>query len=67
MADDTVDLPEYRAPAGKLLTLSSSEALKVGYSEGTVASFEELLEMTDLANAKVVESEETFMESLHVL
>ncbi|WP_111438950.1 NfeD family protein [Psychrobacillus insolitus] len=64
MADDTVNLPEYRAPAGKLLTLSSSEALKVGYSEGTVSSFGELLEMANLANAKVVESEETFMESL---
>lgn len=64
MADDTVDMPEYRAPAGKLLTLSSSEALKVGYSEGTVSSFGELLEMANLENAKVVESEETFMESL---
>jgi len=64
MADDTVNLPEYRAPVGKLLTLSSSEALKVGYSEGTVSSFAELLEVANLANAKVVESEETFMESL---
>lgn len=64
MADDTVDLSKYRAPVGKLLTLSSAEALEVGYSEGTVSSFHKLLEMTDLAGAKVVETEETFMESL---
>ncbi|SDM84037.1 membrane-bound serine protease (ClpP class) [Psychrobacillus sp. OK028] len=64
MADDSVDLPQYRAPVGKLLTLSSAEALKVGYSEGTVTSFNKLLEVTDLAGAKVVETEETFMESL---
>ena len=37
MADDTVDLPEYRAPVGKLLTFTSSEALEVGYSKGTVS------------------------------
>ncbi|MFJ7826834.1 nodulation protein NfeD [Psychrobacillus sp. NPDC096623] len=64
MADESVDLPEYRAPVGKLLTLSSAEALEVGYSEGTVTSFDKLLEVTDLAGAKVVETEETFMESL---
>ena len=60
MADDTVDLPKYRAPVGKLLTLTSSEALEVGYSKGTVSSFEELLKKTNLANAKVIETEETF-------
>lgn len=64
MADDSVDLPEYRAPVGKLLTLSSAEALEVGYSKGTVSSFEELLKATGLAGAKVIQAEETFMESL---
>lgn len=64
MADDTVDLPQYRAPVGKLLTLTSSEALEVDYSNGTVSSFEELLTKTNLANAKVIETEETFMESV---
>ena len=43
MVDDTVDLPEYSAPVGELLTLTSAEALKVGYSNGTVSSFKELL------------------------
>lgn len=64
MADDSVDLPEYRAPIGDLLTLTSSDALEVGYSNGTVNSFEDLLTKTDLANAKVIETEETFMESV---
>jgi len=64
MADESIDLPEYRAPVGKLLTLSSAEALKVGYSEGTVSSFEKLLQVTDLTGAKIIETEETFMESL---
>lgn len=64
MADDSVDLPEYRAPIGKLLTLSSAEALEVEYSEGTVSSFDELLQATNLAGAKVIETEETFMETL---
>lgn len=64
MADDSVDLPQYRAPVGKLLTLTSSEALEVGYSKGTVSSFEELLKTTNLKGANVIETEETFTESL---
>ncbi|MFJ5768559.1 nodulation protein NfeD [Psychrobacillus sp. NPDC093180] len=64
MADDQVDLPQYRAPVGKLLTLTAGEALEVGYSNGTVKSLEELLDKTNLSNAKVIESEETFMESV---
>ncbi|MFF2754269.1 nodulation protein NfeD [Psychrobacillus sp. NPDC058041] len=64
MADETVDLPKYRAPSGELLTLSSSEALEVGYSNGTVRSLKELLEITNLADAKIVETKETFTELL---
>ena len=64
MADETVDMPEYRAGAGELLTLSSSEALEVEYSEGTVSTFEELLQATNLSGAKVVETEQAFMETL---
>ncbi|QFF99482.1 nodulation protein NfeD [Psychrobacillus glaciei] len=64
MADETVHLPKYRAPSGELLTLTSSEALEVGYSNGTVRSLKELLEITNLANAKIVETEETFTELL---
>ncbi|GGA32503.1 NfeD family protein [Psychrobacillus lasiicapitis] len=64
MADDQVDLAQYRAPVGKLLTLTAGEALEVKYSNGTVKSLEELLDRTNLSNAKVIESEETFMESV---
>ena len=64
MADKSVDLPEYRAPEGKLLTLSANEALKVGYSEGTVASFEELITKLDLSEAKVTSLNETFAEKV---
>ncbi|SIT82390.1 NfeD family protein [Edaphobacillus lindanitolerans] len=64
MADPDQDLPEYRAGKGQLLTLSAKEAEKVGYSEGTVSSFDELLEKTGLSGAEVVNMTETFSEKL---
>ena len=45
MADRSIDLPEYRAGVGELLTLTASEAMEVGYSEGTVVSFNEVLKV----------------------
>ena len=50
MADASIDLPEYRAGEGELLTLRAREAEEVGYSEGTVSSIEELLELKGLPN-----------------
>ncbi len=44
--------------SGELLTLAPDEALEVGYSEGTVASKEELLEKAGLENARVDTREE---------
>ncbi|AOV07892.1 NfeD family protein [Sporosarcina ureilytica] len=64
MAEPSIDLPEYGAGVGKLLTLTASEALSVGYSEGTVASFEELLERTGYQDAEVISTKETFSESI---
>ncbi|MCW1927079.1 NfeD family protein [Bhargavaea beijingensis] len=64
MADADIDLPQYRAKKGKLLTLSADEALKVGYSEGTVASFGELLETAGLEGTEVIKINETFSEKL---
>ena len=66
MADPSVDLPEYEAGVDKLLTLTASEAAskKVGYSEGTVGSFEEVLEKAGYANAEVISTKETFSESV---
>lgn len=64
MADESIDLPQYRAGKGQLLTLSANEAIKVGYSEGTVATFSELLVASNLEGSKVVETEQAFVETL---
>lgn len=64
MADASHDLPEYRAGVGQLLTLTASEALEVGYSEGTFATFAELLKETGYENAEVISTKETFTESI---
>lgn len=64
MVIDTIDLSEFRAPVGKLLTLTADDALKVGYSEGTVASMSELLQVLKLENSEVVSVEQTFSEKL---
>lgn len=64
MADKSVHLPKYRAPSGKLLTLSAEEALEVGYSKGTVANLDELLEKIGHSNSKIVSIEPTFAEKL---
>lgn len=64
MADASLDLPEYGAKEGELLTLTASDAEKVGYSEGTMESFEELLAHLNLQNAKVIEMKETATENI---
>ncbi|MGE7836938.1 NfeD family protein [Viridibacillus arvi] len=64
MADLSYSLPEFRAAEGNLLTLTANEALKVGYSEGTVSSFQELLEKTDLDGAEIVNVNESFAEQI---
>ncbi len=64
MADASIDLPEYRAGEGELLTLRAGEAEEVGYSEGTVSSIEELLELKGLRDSELVYINETFSENL---
>ncbi len=64
MADERVDLPEYGAGKGKLLTLTSSQAEKVGYSEGTVKNLDALLQEIGLEHAKMVKVEESFAEKV---
>jgi len=64
MADKSVNLSKYRAPEGKLLTLSAREALEVQYSEGTVSNLKELLDKLDLSESEVVSIEPTFAEKL---
>lgn len=62
MANPDLDFPDLRAEKGKLLTLTADEAKKVGYSEGTVASFDELLKKLGLEDASVISTAETFSE-----
>ncbi len=64
MADPSQDLPKYRAGVGQLLTLTAKEAEEVGYSEGTYATFEEVLKAAGYENAEVISTKETFTESV---
>ncbi|MBM7620313.1 membrane-bound serine protease (ClpP class) [Bacillus tianshenii] len=64
MADTEVDLPELGAPKGELLTLGPKEALEIEYSEGTVKNLDELLQTLGYEDAKVVNVEVSFAESV---
>jgi membrane-bound serine protease (ClpP class) len=64
MADETMKIPELGIEKGELLTLGSSTAKEVGYSEGTVDSLQELLDKLNLENATIHQVEETFAEKL---
>lgn len=64
MADSSVDLPELNSPAGKLLTLTAEEALTVGYSQGTVANLDEVIEKAGLSKSEVITMKETFSDKL---
>ncbi|UII54923.1 nodulation protein NfeD [Cytobacillus spongiae] len=64
MADESIDLPEYAAPKGKLLTLTSNQALEVGYAEGIVNNLDELLSDLGFENADIRSLDESFAEKL---
>ena len=64
MVDVNINMPEYNAPKGDFLTLTAKDAEKVGYSEGTVNSMEELLKTLKLEDAEVVSVDLTFSEKL---
>ncbi|QDP99344.1 nodulation protein NfeD [Lysinibacillus fusiformis] len=64
MADSSIDLPEFRAAGKNLLTLTATEAREVGYSEGTVSNFQELLAETKLKGSDIVSIEPTFSEKI---
>lgn len=64
MADESIDLPEYGAGKGKLLTLTADQALEVGYSEGTVKNLDDLLDRLGYENAEIRDVHETFAEKL---
>ncbi|MCR6110383.1 nodulation protein NfeD [Bacillus sp. A301a_S52] len=64
MADETIDISEYGAGEGNLLTLTPSQAMEVGYAEATVENREELLDYLNMEQAEVRETEITFAEQI---
>jgi membrane-bound serine protease (ClpP class) len=64
MADNRIDLPELGAPEGELLTLTSQQALQVGYAEAIASNRAELLEHLGLEDAEVREMEVSFSEQI---
>ena len=64
MADDDIDLPEYGAEKGKLLTFTAEQAKKAGYSEGTVSGKAELYSILGVEDADIRSIEESFPEKL---
>lgn len=66
MAEPSIELDKYRAGAGKLLTLTANEAAEeeVGYSNGTVSSFDELLEVNELQDAEIIATKVSFAEGI---
>lgn len=64
MADPEIDLPDYRAQTGYLLTLTATEALEVGYAEAIASDRGELLAFLGLENAIEREMEISFAEQI---
>ena len=64
MADENVDLPEYGAEKGKLLTLTSEQAVEVKYAEGIVNNLDELLELLGYTEADVRPLEVSMAEKI---
>ena len=64
MADKSISLPKYGAPAGKFLTLTSAQSLEVGYSEGTVHNLPEILKKLNLEHVEVKKVEEGFADKV---
>lgn len=64
MADPDIDMPEYGAEKGKLLTLTAKQALEVGYAEAIVEDRNDLLEYFNMEYANIVESNLTVSERI---
>lgn len=63
MVDETLDIPVL-APAGKLLSLTTNQALEVGMADGQAASLDDLLAEQQLAGATVRTLSPNWAESL---
>lgn len=64
MVDENVDLGEYGAEKGELLTLTAKQAVEVKYAKAIVSNRQELLDEIGLPNAQIVESEVSFAEKI---
>lgn len=64
MADPSVDLPEYDAPKGKLLTFTAAQAKEVGYADEIVNTRAELLDYLGASGATIKETELTLAEHI---
>ncbi|MDW0108987.1 NfeD family protein [Sporosarcina aquimarina] len=66
MANPEEDLSEFRAGPGELLTLRDSEAVlpEVGYSEGTVANYDELLTKIGMKDSTTISTDPTLTEQI---
>ncbi|MEK4442479.1 MULTISPECIES: NfeD family protein [unclassified Niallia] len=63
MADKSISIPGMKE-AGKFLTLTSSEAKEINYSNGTVNSLDDVLNHLGLQNAKIEKVDESFAEKM---
>ncbi|THE15417.1 nodulation protein NfeD [Bacillus timonensis] len=64
MADKEIDLPELGAEKGKFLTLTSKQALQVGYAEGVVKDRTDLLQTLGYEKAAVEQAELSLAEKI---
>ena len=63
MVDESLEVEGIK-PAGKVLTFTTSEAIKHGYCEGQVASIEEILAQHNIRNYRLVRYELSFTERI---
>lgn len=61
--DPDIDLPELKEK-GKLLTLTSREALNAGIADGEVRSLEEVLQAEGLTDATIVDHQTTWVDGV---
>ncbi|WP_425590493.1 NfeD family protein [Fictibacillus sp. b24] len=64
MVDPDIEISALNVKKGDLLTLTASEALKVGYAEKIAQDRQELLSYLNLEDAKVLESNPTFADKI---
>jgi membrane-bound serine protease (ClpP class) len=64
MADESIEIPELGKEKGEFLTLTATDAKKVGYAEGIVSSKEELLQILGLQHANVETIDKTISERI---